>query len=157
MKRRNAFAKRLRDEFPAAVDTLERDWGRMVTFHNYSEEHWKHLRTTNPVESPFAAVRLRTDAGKRYKRVVGATALIWRLLMVAEQRFRKLDGSEFLPNVYAGVTSKDGKRVAPQQQSNAMRKNERPPDLPRNSRARQAWCFRIRVCDRHMAGSLHTS
>lgn len=39
----------------------------MVTYYDFPREHWKHLRTTNPVESPFAAVRLRTDAGKRRK------------------------------------------------------------------------------------------
>lgn len=116
-ERRDAFAKRFRDEFPEAVATLERDWERMVSFYDYPEEHWQHLRTTNPVESPFAAVRLRTDAGKRYKRVAGATALIWRLLMVAEQRFRKLNGAELLPEVYAGTKFEDGKRVEPQQQS----------------------------------------
>ena len=50
--------------------------------------HWQHLRTTNVIESPFASVRLRTDAAKRYKKVANATALIWRVLMVAEKRFR---------------------------------------------------------------------
>ena len=81
--------------------TLERDWERMVTFYDFPEAHWKHLRTTNPVESPFASVRLRTNAGKRYKRVQGATALIWRVLRVAEQRFRTLNAPELLPEVYA--------------------------------------------------------
>lgn len=88
--RRDTFVARYRDRYPAAVETLERDWERMVTFYDFPEQHWQHLRTTNPVESPFAAVRLRTNAGKRYKRVQGATALIWRLLMVAETRFRQL-------------------------------------------------------------------
>jgi hypothetical protein len=41
---------------PAAAETLVRDWERMVTFYDFPREHWKHLRTTNPVESPFAAV-----------------------------------------------------------------------------------------------------
>ena len=50
-------------------------------------------RTTNPVESPFAALRLRTDAAKRYKRVDRAIAVIWKMLMVAEQRFRRLKDS----------------------------------------------------------------
>ena len=80
-KRRTTFARRYRDRYPQAVATLERDWERMVTFYDFPKEHWKHLRTTNPVESPFASVRLRTNAGKRYKRVQGATALIWRVLM----------------------------------------------------------------------------
>ena len=69
--RRDTFAARYRERYPAAVATLERDWQRMVTFYDFPEQHWKHLRTTNPVESPFASVRLRTNAGKRYKRVQG--------------------------------------------------------------------------------------
>jgi hypothetical protein len=86
----------------------------MVTFYDFPREHWKHLRTTNPVESPFAAVRLRTDAGKRYKKVANATALIWRLLMVAERHFRRLDHPELLPLVAAGVRFQDGERVLDQ-------------------------------------------
>ena len=70
---------------------LEDDWDRMTAFHDYPEEHWRHPRTTNIVESPFASVRLRTTAAKRFKRVDNATALIWRLLLVAEKRFRKLN------------------------------------------------------------------
>ena len=54
--------------YEAASEALERDWDRMVTFYDFPKEHWGHLRTTNPVESPFAALRLRTDAAKRYKR-----------------------------------------------------------------------------------------
>ena len=76
--------------YEAASEALERDWDRMVTFYDFPKEHWGHLRTTNPVESPFAALRLRTDAAKRYKRVDRAIAVIWKMLMVAEQRFRRL-------------------------------------------------------------------
>ena len=100
--RRDKFAARYKDRYPKAVATLERDWERMVTFYDFPQQHWRHLRTTNPVESPFASVRLRTNAGKRYKRVQSATALIWRLLMVAEKHFRKLNAFELLPVVYAG-------------------------------------------------------
>ena len=63
------------------------------------------------MESPFASVRLRTNAGKRYKRVQGATALIWRLLMVAETRFRKLNAYELLQDVYEGKKYNDGKPI----------------------------------------------
>jgi putative transposase len=66
------------------------------------------LRTTNVVESPFATVRLRTTAAKRFKRVDNATALIWKLLQVAESTFRRLKGAELLPAVYAGVQYADG-------------------------------------------------
>lgn len=54
---------------------------RMLSFYDFPEAHWKHLLTTNVVESPFAAVRLRTTAAKRFKKVANATALIWRVLM----------------------------------------------------------------------------
>ena len=51
---------------------------------------------SHPVESPFAALRLRTDAAKRYKRVDGATAVIWKMLMIAERRFRRLKAPELM-------------------------------------------------------------
>jgi len=76
--------------YPKAMAALKRDWDRMVAFYRFPQEHWHHLRTTNPVESPFAALRLRTDAAKRFKKIANATAMIWRLLMVAESRFRRL-------------------------------------------------------------------
>jgi len=109
---RAQFRSRFGQEQAKAVETLERDWERMVAFYNFPKEHWKHLRTTNPVESPFAAVRLRTAAGKRYKRVANATALIWRVLLVVEQAFRRLDSPELLAEVAEGVTYEDGVRVA---------------------------------------------
>ena len=56
----------------------------MMTFYRFPKEHWKHLSTTNVVDSPFAALRLRTDAAKRYKKVENATAVIWKMLLVAE-------------------------------------------------------------------------
>ena len=80
----------------------------MVTFYDFPEAHWKHLRTTNVVESPFAAVRLRTTAAKRFKKVPNATALIWRVLMVAENRFRRLDAPELLAVVATGEKFVDG-------------------------------------------------
>ncbi len=86
--------------YQAAAETLLRDWDRMVCFYAYPQPIWQHIRTTNPVESPFAALRLRTDAAKRNKRVDRATAVMWRLLMVAEQRFRRLNGAQLLSDVY---------------------------------------------------------
>jgi len=110
-KLRDAFGDRFRDRYPEAAKTLEKDWDRMVTFYNYPTEHWKHLRTTNIVESPFAAVRLRTDAARRFQKTPNATAMIWKLLMVAQQRFRKLDGEVEIADVYEGAKFTDGKRV----------------------------------------------
>src|SRR6187200_2463956 len=100
---RSEFTTRYRKLAPKAVERLADDWERLVTFYQFPREHWPHLRTTNVVESPFATVRLRTTAAKRFRRVEHATALIWKLLQVAESTFRRLKGAELLPAVYAGA------------------------------------------------------
>ena len=94
--------------YEAAREAIERDWERMVTFYDYPREHWRHLRTTNPVESPFAALRLRTDAARRYKRVDRAIAVIWKMSMVAGKRFRRLQAPELMEDVYLGAQYVDG-------------------------------------------------
>jgi len=90
---------------------LDRDWERMVTFYQFPREHWKHLRTSNPVESPFAAVRLRTAAAKRFKKVENATAVIWKTLLIAEKTFRRLDAHELLADVASGAVYVNGVRA----------------------------------------------
>jgi putative transposase len=114
-KARNAFKKRYGSWHPKAVAVLEDDWERMVTFYDFPKSHWTHVRTTNVVESPFAAVRLRTSAAKRFKRVESATALIWKLLLVAERRFRKLNAPHLLADVFDGRDFRDGRPVSPGQ------------------------------------------
>jgi len=74
-----------------AAQTLGQDWDRMVTFSPFPQEHRVHLRTVNVVESPFAALRLRTDAAKRSKRYDQLSAVIGKMLLVAERRFRRLN------------------------------------------------------------------
>ncbi len=117
-KLRKPFIARYQDQFPKAVKALDRDWDRMLTFFDFPTEHWRHLRTTNVVESPFASVRLRTNAAKRYKKVAAASALIWRTLMVAEKRFRRLNAPHLLTAVYAQhhrdnkTTIDSGKKLA---------------------------------------------
>ena len=91
------------------------DWDRLVAFYEFPKAHSKHLRTINPVESPFAAVRLRTAGAKRYKKVENATAVIWKTLLIAEQTFRRLDAPELLAEVAEGVVYVNGERVRPSQ------------------------------------------
>ncbi len=62
------------------------------------------------MESPFAVVRLRTEAAKRYKKVENATAVVWKTLLIAERTFRRLDGPELLADVANGVVYVDGTR-----------------------------------------------
>lgn len=113
-------AERRRDQFVAwcgqhgdadAAKCLMADWERLVAFYRFPQSHWQHLRTSNPVESPFAAARLRTDAAKRFKLVKNATAVIWKMLLVAEQVFRRVKHPELMPLVYRGVRFADGKQV----------------------------------------------
>lgn len=118
-RRRDRFAKRYRRGYPKAVEILEKDWEAMVAFYDFPEEHWRHLRTTNVVESPFASVRLRTAAARRYKKVESATALIWKVLCVVEKRFRKVNAPELMPGVYAGEEFVDGKPVTSEQRREA--------------------------------------
>ena len=108
VRRRDTFVEKYRKDYAKAVQKLLVDWDRMVTFYSFPKEHWTHLRTTNVVESPFSSVRLRTDAAKRFKKVQNATAMIWKLLQVAEKNFRSLKGHWLLPDVYSGKTFIDG-------------------------------------------------
>ena len=91
----------------------------MVSYYGYPRAHWRHLRTTNVIESPFAALRLRTDAAKRFKKVANATAVIWKMLLVAETKFRKLNGPELLHDVWEGAEYRDGVRVDEHQERDA--------------------------------------
>jgi putative transposase len=107
-KLRAQFDQRYRQVAPKAVEHLAHDWERLITFYQFPREHWRHLRTTNVVESPFAAVRLRTTAAKRFKRVESATAMIWKVLQVEETTFRRLNAPELLLAVYVGAQFVDG-------------------------------------------------
>lgn len=113
-RERDAFAKWADGKgFARAATLLREDWERMVAYYDFPQEHWKHLRTTNPVESPFNAVRLRTTAARRFKKVENATAVIWQTLLVAEKRFRKVNAPELLEGVLYGARYEDGKRRRP--------------------------------------------
>jgi len=96
--------------YEKAAELIDEDWGRMVAFFAFPKEHWQHLRTTNPVESPFAALRLRTDAAKRFKKADNATCVVWKMLTIAQSRFRKLNAPELLEDVWKGVHFVDGMR-----------------------------------------------
>jgi transposase-like protein len=113
-----AEATRLKEKFqawcrkqaqPAAAELIDRDWDRLVTFYEFPEEHWSHLRTSNVIESPFAALRLRTHASKRFKKVDNATAIMFTLLLVAEKKFRRLNAPERMREVFLGKKFVNGK------------------------------------------------
>ena len=87
--------------------------------YRFPKDLWTHLRTSNPVESPFSAVRLRTDAARRYKKVVNAEASIWKILLIAEKKFRRLNSPELLEAVHRGQQFVDG--IAVEERSRTRR------------------------------------
>jgi transposase-like protein len=93
------------EEFAAyskACERLLNDWERLVSYYELPKEHWRGLRTSNVVESPFQVVRLRTGAARRYKKVENATAVIWKLLLIAESNFKPFDAAQLLRDVANG-------------------------------------------------------
>ena len=83
----------------------------MLAFYDFPAEHWVHIRTTNPIESTFATVRLRTAKTRGCVSRDGILAMVFKLAKSAEQRWHRLRGAEFLPEVLAGNFFKDGLRV----------------------------------------------
>lgn len=98
------------NDYKKAAELIDEDWDRMVAFFDFPKDHWQHLRTTNPVESPFAALRLRTNAAKRFKKADNATCVVWKMLTIAQSRFRRLNAPELLEEVWKGVEFVDGVR-----------------------------------------------
>jgi transposase-like protein len=119
-RRRDEFVRTYVRTERKAVNRLMRDWERMVTFYAFPQKHWRHIRTTNIVMSPFARLRLRTNASRRYKRTEGAEAIIWKMLRVAEKSWRKLQAPELLPLVVSRVTFKDGVMTRSEDLENAV-------------------------------------
>lgn len=110
LQERKKFEQAFRHN-PKAVKTVVQNWERLTTYYDFPREHWKHLRTSNVVESPFSRVRLRTAASRRFKSQVNATCLIWKTMMVAEMSFRKLNAPELVEKVACGVKYNNGERV----------------------------------------------
>jgi transposase-like protein len=104
------LAEEFGSKHPKAIACLRKDEELLLTHFDYPAEHWKHLRTTNLIESSFATVRLRQrvtkGAGSRNK----ALLMAFKLLDMAQLRWRRLSGSELMPLVRAGVTFVDGVR-----------------------------------------------
>jgi transposase-like protein len=112
---RDELATWLRSEGQAAAaDTLYRDWEDFVTFYDFPEEHWLHIRTTNPLESVFAGVRLRTDVTKRARKRENALYLVYKIVTRLSHNWRALnDGPRLMQQVAAGAVFRDGILIEP--------------------------------------------
>ena len=102
------FVQEYDTKYPKAVASLTTDQDRLLAYFDYPAEHWKHLRTTNPIESTFATVRLREGVTKGAGSRTAGLVMAFKLLQVAEGHWRSLDGAELVPLVRAGVRFENG-------------------------------------------------
>jgi putative transposase len=105
------FVAKYGPKYDKAVACLTKDREALLAFYAAPAEHWKHIRTTNPIESTFATVRLRTERTKGCLSRETALAMVFKLARSAERRWRRLDRTERLAQVIAGVRFRDGEPV----------------------------------------------
>lgn len=103
-----AFVETYALKYEKAVDCLRKDKHALLAFYDFPAEHWKHLRTTNPIESTFATVRHRTVRAKGCLSNKTALVMVFKLVEQAQRTWRRLDGHNQLPKLVQGVTFKDG-------------------------------------------------
>jgi hypothetical protein len=108
------FTQTCQAKYPKAVGSLTVDQDRLLAYFDYPAEHWKHLRTTNPIESTFATVRLREGVTKGAGSRTAGLVMAFKLLQVAEGHWRRIDAAELVPLVRAGVCFEDGVQSEPQ-------------------------------------------
>lgn len=99
-------------KWPRATACLEKDRAELLAFYDFPAEHWQHLRTSNPIESTFATVRLRTYRTKGPGSREAGLAMAFKLARKAEASWRKLNGSEKLQDLIDGIVFVDGERIA---------------------------------------------
>lgn len=102
------FVESFEAKYPKAVACLVKDRDVLLTFYDFPAEHWVHLRTTNPIESTFATVRLRTARTKGCGSRMACLTMVFKLARCAEKHWRRLNGAALLPQVIQGVTFVDG-------------------------------------------------
>jgi putative transposase len=104
--------QRLREEFdakyPKAIAKLDRDWQHLTAFYDFPAEHWRHIRTSNAIESSFATVKLRTKVTKGAGSKKAALAMAYKLLDTAQERWRRFTGHELVTDVLNNVEYQDG-------------------------------------------------
>jgi putative transposase len=104
------FVETFGAKYPAAVACLEKDRDELLAFYDFPAEHWRHLRTSNPIESTFASVRLRTAKTRGAGSRMACLTMVFKLALSAQQRWRTLNGAELLKDVINGETFEDGIR-----------------------------------------------
>jgi transposase-like protein len=113
-KEREQFAKLFSEKYPKAVECLTKNWLTLTAYYDFPAAHWLHLRTTNPIESSFATVKLRTKVTKGAGSKDAAEVMTFKLLTECEKKWRKINVPEEIKNLLAGLAYQDGIVVANQ-------------------------------------------
>ena len=108
----DAFIAAYELKYDKAAECLAKDRQALLAFYDFPAEHWKHLRTSNPIESTFATVRHRTIRSKGCLSNKTALAMVFKLVDAAQKSWRRLDGHNQLPKLIQGVRFTDGIEVA---------------------------------------------
>ena len=111
--------QRFEAKYPKAMACLAKDRDELLAFYDYPAEHWVHIRTTNPIESTFATVRLRTKRSRNCGSRATTLAMVFKLLQSAQKRWRRIKHSQKLELVVSNVKFQDGEQVADQSDRNA--------------------------------------
>ena len=106
--------KRFEAKYPKAMECLAKDRNELLAFYDYPAEHWVHIRTTNPIESTFATVRLRTKRSRNCGSRATTLAMVFKLLQSAEKRWKRIKGFRKLELVVNNVRFQDGEQVTDQ-------------------------------------------
>ena len=104
----NSFLTLYNKKFPEACECLSKDKDVLFTFYNFPAEHWIHIRTTNPIESTFATVRLRTEKTKGCGTRLATLTMVFKLVLETKKTWKKIKGYRLIPKVLEGVTFIDG-------------------------------------------------
>jgi putative transposase len=104
------FLETFGGKYPGTTACLEKDRDVLLTFYDFPAEHRTHIRTTNPIESTFATVRLRTRKTKGAGRRLASLTTVFKLALTAQKRWRALNGSQLIADVIRGVSFVDGVR-----------------------------------------------
>ena len=102
------FVEAYQLKYPKAAECLEKDRDVLLTFYDFPADHWVHLRTTNPIESTFATVRLRTGKTKGCLSRKTGLAMVFKLMLSAQKRWRRLSGHNKVADVIRGINFKNG-------------------------------------------------
>lgn len=106
----DSTVKRFGDKYPGAMNCLVKDKEQMLAFYDFPALHWQHIRTSNPIESTFATMRLRTAKTRNAVSRTSILSMVFKLAQSAEKRWRKLRGFKLLADVIDGVIFVDGEK-----------------------------------------------